>query len=216
MEKTQPTVVEEEKKLNYPKEKLLNVMSEVLLDSVDHLIQYSTQCKELNQQGPEKVAAEIEELSEKLHNSLLLLEQDICAVRGIDIEKYYEDVTLYDTKGDTEVKACLDRLGQLIETALKGEKIVVKFDIVPELTKEMTLRQYKLILTSHLHLFYTAIQNKLKENPKATAEELQVVIDNEDSHKIKRRYTLVFDFIEISCSKKRKLARSQIKTTDMS
>ena len=187
MEKTQPTVIDEEKKLNYPKERLLQVMNEVLLDSVDHLIQYSNTCKELHQQGPEKAVAEIEELSEKLHNSLLLLEQDVCLIRGIDIEKYYEDVTQYDVKGDVDVKACLDLLGKLIETALKGEKITVKFDIVPELTKEMTLRLYKMILASHLHLYYTSVQDKLKENPKATAEELQAVVDAEDSHKIKRR-----------------------------
>src|ERR1035437_4767512 len=88
------------KKLNYPKERLLQVMSEVLLDSVDHLIQYSNTCRELQKKGPEQVVAEIDELSEKLHGSLLELEQDVCLLRGIDIEKYYEDVTQYDTNSD--------------------------------------------------------------------------------------------------------------------
>ena len=178
---------EETKKLNYPKERLLQVMSEVLLDSVDHLIQYSNTCRELQKKGPEQVTAEIDELSEKLHNSLLELEQDVCLLRGIDIEKYYEDVTHYDTTGDAEVKARLDILGKLIETALKGEKIVVDFEIAPELTKEKTLKLYKLILTSHLHLHYVSVQKFLKEHPSATEEEIQAVLDSDDAEKVKRR-----------------------------
>ena len=162
-------------------------MGEVLLDAIEPLIQYSTKCKELQAKGADKVLEEIDELSEKLHNNLLELEQDVCSLRGIDIEKYYEDVTYYDTTGDKEVKARLDVLGKLIETALKGDKIVVDFEISPELTKEATLRLYKLVLTSHLHLHNMSIQKCLKENPKATPEDLQEVVDKDEDMKVKRR-----------------------------
>jgi len=179
--------VEEEKKLNYPKVRLLQVMNEVLLDSVEYLIQYSSTCKELQAKGLDKVAEQIEELSEKLHASLLELEQDVCTLRGIEIEKYYEDVTHYDVTNDVDVKARLDLLGKLIETALKGDKIVVDFEVAPELTKEKTLKLYKLILSSHLHLHYTSVQKALKENPKLAAEDLQSVVDSDDDEKAKRR-----------------------------
>ena len=176
MEKKDTSKPGEEKKLNYPKEKLLQVMDEVLLDSVDHLLKFSNECKELKLQGPEKVAEQIEDLSEKLHNVLLELEHDICALHEINIEKYYEDVTFYDTTGDKDVKSRLDRLGKLIEVALVGDKIQVQFPIVPELTKEVTLNLYKLILTSHLHLHYDSVQKFLKDNPKASIEELQAAV----------------------------------------
>ncbi len=190
MEKKQPTAGEE-KKINYPKDRLLRVMDEVLLDSVDHLVQYSNTCKELQKKGGEGAAEQIEEMSEKLHNTLLELEQDVCTLRGIDIEKYYEDVTQYDVSNDKDVKARLDLLGKLIETALKGEKIVIDFEVAPELTKDATMSLYKTILSSHLHLHYTSVQKYLKSNPKATAEELQAVVDTDDTEKVKRRDSLL-------------------------
>ncbi len=190
MEKKEPAAKkeEEEKKINYPKDKLLQVMDEVLLDSVEYLIQYSNTCKEIQTKKAENMEEQIEGLSEKLHNALLELEQDVCMLRGIDIEKYYEDVTQYDVGNDKEVKARLDLLGKLIETALKGEKIVVDFAVVPELTKERTISLYKMILTSHLHLHHMSIQNYLKNNPKACGEELHAVVDADDTEKAKRRY----------------------------
>jgi len=179
------------KKLNYPKERLLQVMGEVLLDSVDYLIQYSNTCKELQKKGPEQSQPEIEELSEELHKSLLELEQDVCLLRGIDIEKYYEDVTFYDTNNDAQVKEKLDLLGKLIETALKGDKIVVNFKVAPELTKERTIKLYKMILSSHLHLHYMEVQKYIKDHPNATPEEIQQIFENNDAEKTKRRDQLL-------------------------
>lgn len=178
-------------KFNYSKEQLLRVMNEVLLDSVDYLLKYSSASQEItkksNSKANEQTNLEIDELSEKLHAALLELENDVCVLRGLDIEKYYEDVTQYDTTGDPDIKAKLDLLGKFIETASKGEKLVVDFEFPPELTKEKTLKLYKLILTAHLHLHYKSVQKYLSKYPNATAEEIQIVISNDDEEKVKRR-----------------------------
>ena len=178
---------EEESKLNFAKSQVLQIMDEVLLDAVETLLKNSEECKELLKQGPAKMAEQIEDVSEKLHTTLLELEHDVCLLRGIDIEKYYEDVTYYDNNADTEVKQRLDQLARLIETALKGEKITVSFEIVPELTKPATINLYKLILISHLHLHHASIQKYLKDHPKATVDDLQTVVDNDETMKVKRR-----------------------------
>lgn len=185
--KKSDTPLDPSKPLNYPKEKVLQIMDEVLLDAVETLMKYSELCKEMQKEGSEKVLEKIEETSEKLHLELLGLERDICLLRGIDIEKYYEDVTFYDTGEDKDVKSRLDTLGKTIEIALKGEPIQVNFEVVPELTKEMTLKLYKLLLTSHLHLHYMTVQKYLKENPNASSDNLADVIENDEEEKLKRR-----------------------------
>ena len=177
-------------KYNYPKEQLLRVMSEVLLDSIDYLLKYSAASQEITKKSDkptEQSNLEIDELSEKLHASLLELESDVCVLRGIDIEKYYEDVTQYDNGGDADVKVKLDLLGKLIETASKGEKLIVELQVPPELTKPKTLKLYKLIVTAHLHTHYLSAQNYLTKYPNATPEEIQVVIDNDETERIKER-----------------------------
>lgn len=178
-------------KFNYPKETALRVMSEVLLDSVDYLLKYANASQEITKKSPnkndEETTIEIEELSDKLHASLLELENDVCILREVDIEKYYEDVSQYDNMGDPDVRAKLNLLGKLIESACKGEKIVVDFEVPKELTKEKTLKLYKLILMAHLHLHYNAIQKYLAKYPNASPEEIQEIIDEGEIEKEKRR-----------------------------
>lgn len=177
-------------KFNYPKETALRVMSEVLLDSVDYLMKYANASQEIakkSNKNDEETTIEIEELSDKLHASLLELENDVCMLREVDIEKYYEDVSQYDNMGDPDVRAKLNLLGKLIESACKGEKIVVDFDVPKELTKEKTLKLYKLILMAHLHLHYNAIQKYLAKHPNASPEEIQEIIDEGEVEKEKRR-----------------------------
>lgn len=178
-------------KFNYSKDQVLRVMHEVLLDSVDYLLKYSNTVQEISKKAPDKdddeAKLEIEKLSERLHGALLELENDVCLLRSIDIEKYYEDVTQYDNTGDQEVRDKLNLLGKLIENASKGEKIVVDFEVPKELTKEKTLKLYKLILMSHLHLHYTSVQKYLAKYSNASTRELEQVIDEDEVERVKRR-----------------------------
>jgi len=178
-------------KFNYTKEQVLRVMSEVLLDSVDYLLKFVNTSQEIikraGNKDDEKANLELDELSDKLHASLLELENDVCILREIDIEKYYEDVAQYDNTGEPEVREKLNLLGKLIESATKGEKIVVEFNVPKELTKEKTLKLYKLILMAHLHLHYKSIQNYISKYPNATPEEIQAIIDEDDGEREKRR-----------------------------
>jgi hypothetical protein len=188
MERKQPEKQRDpQKPLNYPKKTVTHIMDEVLLDAVDVLLKYTDICKEIQKEGGANMADRIEETSEKLHLQLLDVEKDLCQLRGIDLEKYYEDVTFYDNANDVDIKSRLDKLAKYIEGVLKGDSIKVEFPISPELTKEMTLNLYKIILISHLHLFYMGIQKLLKENPKATLEEITGVIEQNEDGKIKRR-----------------------------
>lgn len=179
------------KPLNYPKDKLLHVMDEVLLDAVDLLQKYGEIFKEIQKENNDKSAEKIVESSEKLQQGLLEAEHEVCLLRGIDIEKYYEDVGYFDNNEDKDVKLRLDKLGKYIENAQKGEPIQVECEVAPELTKEMTLNLYKLLLTSHLHLHYVEVQKYLKDHPKATAEEISSVIEDNEEQKITRRNELL-------------------------
>eukprot|EP00826_Nyctotherus_ovalis_P061918 TRINITY_DN886_c0_g1_i4.p1 TRINITY_DN886_c0_g1~~TRINITY_DN886_c0_g1_i4.p1 ORF type:complete len:286 (+),score=110.22 TRINITY_DN886_c0_g1_i4:208-1065(+) len=185
------TTVGQPGKFNYSKDQVLRVMHEVLLDSVDYLLKYSNTVQEISKKATDKdddeTKLEIEKLSERLHGALLELENDVCLLRSIDIEKYYEDVTQYDNMGDPEVRDKLNLLGKLIENASKGEKIVVDFEFPKELTKEKTLKLYKLILMTHLHLHYTSVQKYLVKYSNASTRELEQVIDEDEVERVKRR-----------------------------
>lgn len=84
----------------------------------------------------------------------------------------------------------IDRLQDLIEKTLKGEKLVLNFELDPSLTKERTLTLYKWILCSHLYLHYNTLQEYLKTHEYITNEELAELLNKSESLKSKRR--LVF------------------------
>jgi len=76
-----------------------------------------------------------------------------------------------------------------------GKKPVVEFELAPELTKSMTFLLYKWILTSHLYLYYNAIQAALRTQPDITSEEIYLIVENQEGEKVKRRYLLLVNLL---------------------
>lgn len=166
---------------------LFEIMDEVLTDSIEYLLQFSALASSLSQTASEE---EMEELREREQVILLQLEEDICAIHGVDIKTYYDEVQRRDNAQDKEIQSRLDKLGKLIEDSVNGKPIVVDFTLSPELTKEKTLFLYKMLLISHLHIHYLSVSKYLKEHENATPEELQEVIDADEVEKRKRRNEL--------------------------
>ena len=85
----------------------------------------------------------------------------------------------------------LNKIEELTEKVAAGEKPVVKFNVIPELTKEMTAVLYKWILCCHLYMFYEAIQEALKANEYLPNQEIADIVERKDPEKVKRRYRVL-------------------------
>ena len=152
---------------------------------------------------------------------LLKIEKVVCSRHNLDIEQYYKAVQKQETEGNayptalllfSEVLKRLKQSENVVMMVMRGEKPKAEFPVLPELTKELTLRLYQSILTSHLYLHYTKIQAAKESNPNLRINDLTDMIPRYEPEKIKRRYSRVLT-IGMKCCDDTMFPTSRAKTT---
>lgn len=180
---------DEEEVLADRREELLVMMEEVLVESIDCLISYCSMMR------PDKIPAEkIQQVrgaaKDQIIESLVKIEKNVASSHKWDYTEYEDEIKKYEEKGDKEILTALNTTEEMINTAVLGQKLSLKFTIAPELTKPFTLLLYQWILFSHSYLHYIKIHEFLKGTSRAEPAEIAKVIEKAEPEKIKRRNSL--------------------------
>lgn len=87
-----------------------------------------------------------------------------------------------------EVRKYLVAVNKAVEQAAFGKLPVVDFKFPKELTKDTVKTLYKLILSSHVHMHYKAVQEYLKVHHTIAPSQVQAITSDLSETKKTRRY----------------------------
>ena len=82
-------------------------------------------------------------ISKNLKGDIERIEEEICKENNWKLSEYFEEINRRVELNDQEIITILQTTNNLINKASSGKKIVVNFEVSPELTKENTLLIYK-------------------------------------------------------------------------
>jgi len=94
-----------------------------------------------------------------------------------------------------EVRKYLMTINQIGEQAAYGKQPIIDFKFPKELTKDVVKVLYKLILSSHMHMHYKAVQEYLKVNHVIIPSQIQVLTNDLAGIKKNCWYLLIINLV---------------------
>ncbi len=120
------------------------------------------------------------------------MDEVICQKHGIGQDALENWIKRYEK--EPEIKAKDDLFQNALKSVLEGEVPHLQFNIPANLTKDIYFKCYKKILGMNLHIYYKAIQKKIKQNEQVSLELVQTVKMEEETGRAAKRDLICASF----------------------